>query len=225
MQDQTPTAGARANERLTALASAALLPLLVVVLAVTPRLDMLLTVHVFVGVMLVGPLVVKLGSVGYRFVRYYAGSSAYVRKGPPRMGLRLLAIPLVLTTVVEMGSGIGLLVTGPEDPGPFLFLHNATFLLWLPIAAIHVLAYVRRLPALVREEWTGRGVGSGRIDLSAGAVLAGLAGAIVALPIAAPWAPPDAFYQGLGGPIIAGVVLTAVALGVTGVLTRRPATR
>src|SRR5438105_8341425 len=218
MGDRTPPAGARANERMTAVASAALLPLLVVVVAATTRLDTLLTVHVFVGVMLIGPLAVKLGSVGYRFFGYYAGSPAYVRKGPPRRGLRLLAIPLVLTTVLIMVSGMGLLIVGPSDPRPFLFLHNATFVLWLPIAAIHVLAYVRRLPALVREEWIGRGVGSGRIDLSAGAVLAGLAGAIVALPIAAPWAPPDAFYQGLGGPIIAGVVLTAVALGIAGVL-------
>jgi hypothetical protein len=225
MEDRTPTAGARANERLTAVASAALLPLFVVVLAATPRLDVLLMVHVFVGVMLVGPLTVKLGSVGYRFVRYYAGSTAYVRKGAPRLGLRLLAIPLVLTTVVEMASGIGLLVAGPSDPAPFLFLHNATFVLWLPIAALHVLAYVRRLPALVREEWTGRGMGSGRIDLSGGAVLAGLAGAVVALPLAAPWASPGAFSQGLGGPVIAGTVLTALALGVAGVLTRIPAAR
>jgi hypothetical protein len=127
--------------------------------------------------------------------------------------------------MVEMGSGIGLLVTGPEDPGPFLFLHNATFLLWLPIAAIHVLAYVRGLPALVREEWTRHGVGSGGIDLSAGALVAGLAGAIVALPIAAPWASPDAFSQGVGGPVIAATLLTALALGVAGVLTRRPAAR
>src|SRR5438067_878831 len=174
MQARTPTAGARANERLTAVASAALLPLLVVVLAATPKLDALVTVHVFVGVMLVGPLTVKLGSVGYRFVRYYAGSSAYVRQGPPHLGLRLLAVPLVLTTVVIIASGIGLLVVGPSDPAPFLVLHNATFVLWLPIAAIHVLAYVRRLPALVREEWTGLGTGSRSIDLLAGAVLAGL---------------------------------------------------
>jgi hypothetical protein len=225
MEDCTPTEGARSNERLTAVASAALLPLFVVVLAATPKLDALLTVHVFVGLMLLGPLTVKLGSVGYRFVRYYAGSSAYVRKGPPRMGLRLLAIPLVLTTVVEMGSGIGLLVAGPSDPSPFLFLHNATFVLWLPIAAIHVLAYVRGLPELVREEWTGGGVRSSSVDLSAGALLAGLVGAIVALPFAAPWASTGAFSQGLGGPVIAGTVLMAIALIVASVLLRRPASR
>ena len=40
MDDRTPLAGARANERMTAVASAALLPLLVVVVAVTlPRLQ------------------------------------------------------------------------------------------------------------------------------------------------------------------------------------------
>ncbi len=225
MEDRTPPAGARANERMTAVASAALLPLLVVVLAATPRLDALLTVHVFAGVMLTGPLAVKLGSVGYRFVRYYTGSPAYVRKGPPRLGLRLLAIPLLLTTVVIMASGIALLVAGPSDPGPFEFLHNATFVLWLPLAAIHVLAYARRLPELVREEWSRHGVRSGSVDLSAGALLAGVVGAIAMVPIATPWASPDAFSQGLRGPVIAGTVLTAIALIVAGVLTRRPAAR
>src|SRR6266851_5241570 len=225
MDDRTPRAGARANERMTAVASAALLPLFVVVLAATPRLDGLPMVHVFVGVMLIGPLAVKLGSVGYRFVRYYAGSPAYVSKGPPRLGLRLLAIPLVLTTVVIMGSGIGLLVAGPSDPAPFVFLHNATFVVWLPIAAIHVLAYVRRLPALVREEWSRRGLSSGSVGLSAGALLAGVVGAMAMVPIETPWASPDAFFQGLGGPIIAGTVLTAIALIVAGVLTRTPAER
>jgi len=225
MEDRTPPAGARANERMTAVASAALLPLLVVVVAVTLRLDALLTVHVFVGVMLIGPLAVKLGSVGYRFVRYYAGSPAYVRKGPPRLGLRLLAIPLVLTTVVIMVSGMGLLVVGPSDPRPFLFLHNATFVLWLPIAAIHVLAYARRLPELVREEWSRRGVRSGNVDLSAGALLAGVVGAIATLPIATPWATPGAFSEPLPAPVIAGAVLTAIALIFAGDLARTAAAR
>ena len=225
MDDRTPLAGARANERMTAVASAALLPLLVVVVAATPRLDTLLTVHVFVGVVLIGPLAVKLGSVGYRFFGYYAGSPAYVRKGPPRRGLRLLAIPLVLTTVVIMVSGIGLLVVGPTDPRPFLFLHNATFVLWLPIAAIHVLAYVRRLPELVREEWSRLGLRSGSVDLSAAALLAGVIGAIAMLPITTPWASPGAYSQGLGGPVIAATVLTAIALIAASVLARTPAAR
>jgi hypothetical protein len=225
VEDRAPSRGAGENERLTAIASAVLLPLLMVTVAVTPTLDALLTVHVFVGVALLGPLALKLASVGNRFVFYYTGSPAYIRKGPPRIGLRLLAIPLVLTTAVLMASGIGLLVTGPSDPGPFVFLHNATFVLWLPIATIHVVAYVGRVPVLVREGWSLRGVRAGGIDLTIGAALAGVIAAIALLPVAVPWASPDAFAQGLRGPVIAGAVLTALALVAAGALSRSPASR
>jgi hypothetical protein len=98
---------------LTGLAGAVLLVLIVVELATVPTLGALLSTHVVVGVLLAGPLLVKLGSTGYRFVRYYTRSPAYVRKGPPRLPLRLLAPLLVVTTLVVIGSGIGLVVTGP----------------------------------------------------------------------------------------------------------------
>ncbi len=74
--------GVIGNERLTALAGAVLLVLIVVELVTVPNLRALLSVHVLVGVLLAGPLAVKLGSTGYRFLRYYTGSPAYVRKGP-----------------------------------------------------------------------------------------------------------------------------------------------
>src|SRR5215470_6960681 len=72
------------NERLTALAGAVLLVLLLVDIASSASLHALLPMHIFVGVLLAGPLVVKIGSTSYRFLRYYTGSPAYVRRGPPR---------------------------------------------------------------------------------------------------------------------------------------------
>jgi hypothetical protein len=51
----------------------------------------LLTLHVFLGMLLRGPVVVKAGSVLYRFVRYYTGSEPYRRKRPPAL-LRARAI-------------------------------------------------------------------------------------------------------------------------------------
>src|SRR5215469_12887344 len=71
------------NERMTALAGAVLLVLILVELVSAVILHTLLSVHVFFGVLLAGPLVVKLGSTGYRFLRYYTGSPAFVRRGPP----------------------------------------------------------------------------------------------------------------------------------------------
>src|SRR6266702_2879742 len=99
------------NERITALAGAVLLAAI---------LRTLLSVHVFVGVLLAGPLVVKLGSTGNRFLRYYTGSPAFVRRGPPRPALRVMAPLLIATTLVVIGSGIGLVVTGPRHAGPLL---------------------------------------------------------------------------------------------------------
>ena len=51
--------------------------------------------HMFIGLVLIPPVLLKLGSTGYRFVRYYAGAPAYREKGPPRPLLRLLAPVLV----------------------------------------------------------------------------------------------------------------------------------
>src|SRR5690349_9480120 len=138
--------GVVGNERLTTLTGAVLLVLIVVELATAANLHVLLAAHVFIGVLLAGPLAVKLGSTGYRFVRYYSGAPAFVHKGPPPRALRVLAPLLLATTLVLMGSGIGLMVSGPAAPGPLLALHNISAVLWLPLIAIHVGAYVRRLP-------------------------------------------------------------------------------
>src|SRR2546429_377406 len=63
--------GVVGNERLTALASAVLLVLILVELVSSASLHAGLAIHIFVGVLLASPLVVKLGSTGYRFLRYY----------------------------------------------------------------------------------------------------------------------------------------------------------
>jgi len=65
--------GVIGNERLTAWAGVVLLVLLAVELVTTVSLRSMMALHVFIGVALVGPLVIKLGSVGYRFVRYLHG--------------------------------------------------------------------------------------------------------------------------------------------------------
>src|SRR5690349_11836936 len=137
------------NERMTALAGAVLLVLILVELVSAAILRTLLSVHVFVGVGLSGPLVVKLGSTGSRFLRYYTGSLAFVRRGPPRLALRVLAPLLIATTLMVIGSGIGLVVTGPAQAGPLLPIHNLSVLVWLSMIAIHVFAYIWRTPRLV----------------------------------------------------------------------------
>ena len=83
--------GVVGNERMTALAGAVLLVLILVELVSSASLHTLLPIHIFVGMGLSVPLAVKLGSTGYRFLRYYTRVPAYVRRGPPRLALRVMA--------------------------------------------------------------------------------------------------------------------------------------
>jgi len=140
------------NERMTALAGAVLLMLILVELVSAAILHTLLSIHVFVGVLLAGPLIVKLSSTGWRFLRYYTGSPAFVRRGPPHMALRVMAPLLIVTTLVVIGSGIGLVVTGPQNAGLLLPLHGFSVLVWLPLIALHVFAHTWQVPRLVADD-------------------------------------------------------------------------
>jgi len=153
--------GAEGNERLTAMTGAVLLVLLAIEGFTILRLGRLLTLHFFLGMLLLGPVALKAGSVIYRFVRYYTGSAPYRRKGPPALLLRLLGPVIMLLTACVFGSGVMLAVTGPGQ-GPWLLLHKATFILWFCAMAIHVLAYVPRLPRLLAAEARGTALADAR---------------------------------------------------------------
>ncbi len=103
------------NTRLTSIAGALLFGLILVELFITASVKSLGTEHVFVGILLSGPLVVKLMSTGYRFFRFYTRSPKYVRQGPPNVVLRILAPFLVLTTLLVFISGY-LMVFGHDFP-------------------------------------------------------------------------------------------------------------
>ncbi len=101
-----------------------------------------LNLHVFIGMLLIPPVLVKIGSTTWRFVRYYRGSPAYVRKGPPAFLLRLLGPVLVVLTVLLFASGV-VLVLAPHAGGDrMLFVHKASFVLWFGAMAIHVLGHL-----------------------------------------------------------------------------------
>jgi hypothetical protein len=147
--------GAEGNERLTVLTGAVLLLLLAAEGVTILRLGRLLTLHFFIGMLLLGPVALKAGSVSYRFFRYYAGRAPYRRKGPPAPLLRLLGPVVMLLTACVFGSGVVLAIVGPAARHPWLFVHKASFILWFAAMAIHVLAYVPRLPRLLYAEARG----------------------------------------------------------------------
>ncbi len=147
--------GAEGNERLTVMTGAVLLILLAAEGFTILRLDRLLTLHFFLGMLLLGPVALKAGSVMYRFFRYYAGSAPYVRKGPPAPLLRLLGPFVLLLTACVFGSGVMLAIVGPAGRHPWTTIHKGAFILWFGAMAIHVLAYLPRLPRLLYAEARG----------------------------------------------------------------------
>ena len=177
------------NERLTGSTAGVLVVLLAVEGATIVALRPLLPVHVFVGVLLIPPIMLKLASTGYRFMRYYTRHPAYQRQGPPRLLLRLLAPFLVASTLALFGTGVALIVQGPRA-GVMLALHKASFIIWFVAMTIHVLAHVLRVPAMVVADWRRPNTVSGstvRRALLLGSVGAGVVLGIVALPLAHPW--------------------------------------
>lgn len=183
--------GVEGNDRLTAASGAVLFLLLaaegVTILFIRP----LLSAHVFIGMLLLPPVLLKLGSTGWRFLRYYAGASAYRAKGPPLLPLRMLAPLVVASTLAVFATGIALLVVGPGG-GFVLGLHKATFVVWLVATGIHVLVYLWRVPRLALADWRppgGVAVGGSfaRRTLLAGVLVAGVVLALLTVRYAQPW--------------------------------------
>ena len=114
------------------------------------NLGNLLTLHVFLGMLLLGPVGLKIGSTLWRFTRYYTGSAAYLRKGPPAPLQRVTGPFVVLTTVAVLGTGI-MLITEGNGPGggPWIQLHHMSFLLWAVFMIIHLASHVPKLPRML----------------------------------------------------------------------------
>jgi len=139
-----PAGGPEGNERLTSTVGLVLVVLLVVEAATTLSLSSFLPVHIFLGLLLLPPIVLKLASTGWRFVRYYTGSKPYRLKGPPELVLRLLAPALVASTVVLFGTGVAFLIVG-HGGGLLLTAHVVSFVIWGVLMTVHVLAYLRHV--------------------------------------------------------------------------------
>lgn len=145
--------GANGNARLTGTTAVVLVALLalegVTILFIRPLISM----HVFVGLLLVPPVALKLASTGWRFVRYYTHAPDYVAHGPPRLFLRVLVAPVVVaSTLVLFGTGIAMLVVRPQS-GQLVGLHKAAFVVWFVSTGVHVLAHLARTAGLALADW------------------------------------------------------------------------
>ena len=153
--------------------------LIAVQLLTVLALESMIKVHLFVGVILLGPVMLKLASTGYRFVRYYSGAPEYREKGPPPALLRLLAPVFVVATIGLFASGVVMLVGGSGE-GAVRGVHVTSFWIWIACLGVHILLNARQLLDNLRSEWfsTARLRLAGA-ELRAGLVLASILGGVM----------------------------------------------
>ena len=193
--------GSAGNEELTAVTGVLLIGLSAVIGVTILRIHQLIWLHLFLGLLLIGPVLLKMATTGYRFARYYTRNAIYRAKGPPAAALRALAPVLVASTVVVFASGIVLMLVGPGRRGTPLLIHKASFIIWLGVTGLHVLGHLpglgRSLTAvsLVRSDTpSASGTGTaGRWIALTGAIVGGVVLAMALLPHFSLWTARGAF--------------------------------
>jgi hypothetical protein len=178
--------GADGNEILTSATAVVLVGLLVAEWITVVHMRGLLSEHMFIGLVLIPPVLLKLGSTGYRMVNYYAGQRAYRANGPPLLPLRLMAPVLVAATIGVLASGVALPAVGHKS-GLVLTIHKLSAIVFGVVLAVHFLAYIPRVVRSLGTDWSearrravpGAGI---RAMLVAAAIGGGAALALALLP-------------------------------------------
>jgi hypothetical protein len=191
LEHRDRSGGTDGNEILTSTTAVVLTVLLAAEGITIVQMHGLLGAHMFIGMVLIPPILLKLASTGYRFVRYYAGTRAYRAKGPPLLPLRLLAPVLVAATAVVFVTGVLLLAAGHKSD-TLLEVHKVSFIVWGAVFAVHFLAYLPRVARSLRADWgaarreavPGAGL---RAMLTAAALGGGAALALALLPAINNW--------------------------------------
>lgn len=181
--------GSDGNERLTAATAVVLLVLLFLEGLTLVAVQQLLLPHVFLGFLLIPPVLLKLASTSWRMTSYYRRAAEYVRRGPPPLPLRAVVGPVVaVSTIALFATGVAVVALGGR--GLLLGLHKASFIVWVVSMSIHVLAHVWKLPRLLAADWWRPDVLGGRRArqlLLASVLAAGVVTAVAAVPLADHW--------------------------------------
>lgn len=174
-----------ANRRLTALTGLVLLPIFVVeIVTVVLQPRRVLTLHVFVGMVLIPVVVLKLISTGARIVGYYRGVPNYRREGPPTPLLRVLSPILSVLTIAFLATGV-VLIAGPHAAyGSALVVHKKIFFPWLAALIVHLAAHLAHAARssyrdLGRSRMAATPRARNRIALLTGCLLVGVATGMV----------------------------------------------
>jgi hypothetical protein len=194
--------GTAGNERLTAATGILLVALFAVIGVTILRLSPLISVHLFVGLVLIPVVALKTASTGYRFMRYYTSNPAYRKRGAPAIFLRLSAPILLASTITVLATGVALLFIGPSSSNTLRLLHKASFFVWVAIMALHVLGHLSDIQKIFltrrggRVEYNHLAAGrSGRIISLLGALVAGVVLAILLIPHFGAWTNFETFHH------------------------------
>ena len=188
------TGGVEGNARLTSSLAAMLLVVLALEGLTILQIGPLLIEHVFIGVILIPPIMVKIGSTSWRFFKYYSGDRDYQHKGPPPMMLRLLGPVVVVLTVVMFASGVALILLPHSTRQSLFFVHRASFVLWFMAMTVHVLGHLVETAQLAPRDWMARtkrqvAHSSRRQLLEVSSLALGVVLALVLTPYAYGWFP------------------------------------
>jgi hypothetical protein len=188
-----PAAGVEGNARLTSATGMLLLMALAAEGSTILSVRRMITLHVFLGILLIGPVLLKTGSTMYRFWRYYTGAPPYVAKGPPHPLLRLLGPLVIVASLALLGTGVALLTVKPGQTGLLLPAHKASFVIWFALMAVHVLGHLKDAAVTSWQELRKASAGPAnrrrgvRLALIALSLVLGVATATALMPAAAPW--------------------------------------
>lgn len=215
--------GTEGNRLLTAQTGAVLIVLLAVIGVTILRIGQLVSVHMFVGMLLIPVVLLKMSTTGYRFARYYTRNRRYRKAGPPAPLLRMIAPMVVISTVAVFATGVVLMIEGPSARGTLSELHKLCFIAWIAFSALHVIGHIGEIPGALNRryenslsglnaeiesfpgmqrsvpveaspEWDAYGTGrAGRLIALSGALVAGVVLALISLTWFGPWQHPFTF--------------------------------
>jgi hypothetical protein len=181
------------NARLTAAVGVLLLvPIAVELLTIPLGVHTFMSLHVFVGFVLIPLVALKLASTGWRFARYYTRSGPYRSHGPPQTVMRMLAPLFVAATIVLFGSGVAMGILHGHALVVARRLHGPSSAVWVVLVGVHTLVYLRRAlvggtgDATRRRRRLARGAGA-RAAVIALALLCGVAVAAATVPAQHRW--------------------------------------
>jgi hypothetical protein len=186
-------AGPSGNEHFTAMLGGLLFVLLAVEGITIVALGMFVVPHIVLGFAIIGPLLFKIGSTLYRFIRYYTGAASYRVAGPPAPFPRVVGPLVLIFSVAVIATGVALVLVPAADRATVHFWHKVTFILWFIVMTCHVLWYIWRVPRIVRDDVApktaahlvpGRGW---RWAGLAAALILGVVIAVLTAHLAAPW--------------------------------------